>query len=142
MTANMTTREFPLPLTGLEVLLVEHDSPAAFVVEDMLFNLGAATVWHAADVDSALALLRDRRPGVAIIDVSLAGEPAYPIAEWLTAAAIPFVFVGGYGREGIRHRWSDHVSVQKPFRPATLAAAVRAALDAASAAPPKPHLAH
>ena len=129
MVAKPTPREAPPPLAGLEVLLVEHEGAAAFVVEDMLFDLGAATVWHAADVNGALALLRDRRPGVAVVDLSLAGEPAYPVAERLTAAAIPFVFVAGYGGGGVRRRWSNHVTVQKPFRPAALAAALRAALD-------------
>jgi CheY-like chemotaxis protein len=135
MVTNPAAYEFPPPLAGLEVLLVEHESVAAFVVEDMLFDLGAATVWHAADVDSALALLRDRRPGVAVVDVSLAGEPAYPIAESLKAADIPFVFVAGYGRDGVRRRWGDHVTVQKPLRPATLATALRTALHTAAAPP-------
>ncbi|MGH6967805.1 MAG: hypothetical protein ACREEL_03740 [Stellaceae bacterium] len=136
MVANPASRESPLPLAGLEVLLVEHESAAVFVVEDMLFNLGAATVWHAANVDGALALLRNRRPGVAVVDVSLAGEPAYPVAEKLTAAGIPFVFVAGYGSDGIRRRWSEHVTLQKPFRPATLATALRAALNANGASAP------
>lgn len=124
------------PLAGLEVLLVEDESAAVFVVEDMLFNLGAATVWHAADVDEALALLRDHRPGVAVVDINLAGEPAYPVAERLQAADIPFIFVTGYSGSGIHRRWSDHTRVQKPFRPATLAVALRAALDAHRASMP------
>ncbi len=133
MVANPARSAVP-PLAGLEVLLVEHESVAAFVAEDMLFDLGAATVWHASDVDGALALLRDRRPGIAVVDVNLAGEPADPVAERLAAAAIPFVFVAGYGREGIGGRWSEHITVQKPFRPATLAAAMRAALAESAAA--------
>ena len=124
-------QEFPSPLAGLEVLLVEHESVAAFVVEDMLFDLGAATVWHAADVKAAVALMRDRRPGIAVVDVSLAGQPSDPVAERLKAAKVPIVFVAGYGREGLRRRWSDQVTVQKPLRPAALAAAVRAARDGA-----------
>lgn len=120
---------YELPLAGLEVLLVEHESVAAFVVEDMLFDLGAATVWHAANVDDALTLLRDRRPGIAVVDVSLAGEPTDPVAEQLKTAEIPAVFVAGYGRDGPRRRWSDRVTVQKPLRPATLASALRAVLD-------------
>lgn len=127
MVAGPAPYEFPPPLAGLEVLLVEHESVAAFVAEDMLFDLGAATVWHAADQDAALALLRDRRPGVAVIDVSLAREPTDAVAERLKAAKIPIVFVAGYGRDGSGCR-PDAVTVQKPLRPATLAAALRAAL--------------
>ena len=129
MVANSATYAFPPPLAGLEVLLIEHESVAAFVVEDMLFDLGAATVWHAADVDAALALLRDRRPGVAVVDVSLDRQPADRVVERLKAANIPIVFVAGYGRDGLRRRWPDDVTVQKPLRPAALAAAMRAALD-------------
>jgi len=132
--ADPTTRPVRPPLAGLEVLLVEDDSAAIFVVEDMLFNLGAATVWHAADVDDALALLRDHRPGIAVVDINLAGEPAYPVAERLQAADIPFVFVTGYSSHDIHRRWADHTRVQKPFRPSTLGVALRAVLDAHRAA--------
>lgn len=128
--ADSAARPARPPLAGLEVLLVEDESAAVFVVEDMLFNLGAATVWHAADVDDALALLRDHRPGIAVVDINLAGEPAYPVAERLQAAGIPFVFVTGYSGHSVHRRWSDHTRVQKPFRPATLAVALRTALDA------------
>lgn len=131
---DSTARPARPPLAGLEVLLVEDDSAAVFVVEDMLFNLGAATVWHAADVDDALALLRDHRPGIAVIDINLAGEPAYPVAERLQAADIPFIFVTGYSGRDVHRRWADHARVQKPFRPSTLAVALRAVLDAHRAA--------
>lgn len=128
--AESTARPVRPPLAGLEVLLVEDESAAVFVVEDMLFNLGAATVWHAADVDDALALLRDHRPGIAVVDINLGGELAYPVAERLQAAGIPFIFVTGYSGNDVHRRWSDHMRVQKPFRPATLAVALRAVLDA------------
>lgn len=129
MVANPDAYELPLPLAGLEVLLVEHESVVAFVVEDMLLDLGAERVWHAADVEAALALLRDRRPDVAVVDLSLAGEPTDPIAKRLTAVGIPTVFVTGYGPNELRLRWPDRITVQKPFRPATLASALRAVLD-------------
>ncbi|HEV2160773.1 MAG TPA: response regulator [Stellaceae bacterium] len=132
--ADSTARPARPPLAGLEVLLVEDDSAAVFVVEDMLFNLGAATVWHAADVDDALALLRDHRPGIAVIDINLAGNPAYPVAERLQAADIPFIFVTGYSGDSVHRRWAGHTRVQKPFRPSTLAVALRAVLDAHRAA--------
>jgi len=134
--ADSTIRPARPPLAGLEVLLVEDDSAAVFVVEDMLFNLGAATVWHAADVADALALLHDHRPGIAVVDINLAGEPAYPVAERLQAADIPFIFVTGYSGSSVHRRWSDHTRVQKPFRPTTLAVALRAALDAHRASMP------
>lgn len=132
--ADSTARPARPPLAGLEVLLVEDDSAAVFVVEDMLFNLGAATVWHAADVDDALALLRDHRPGIAVIDINLAGHLAYPVAEHLQAADIPFIFVTGYSGDSVHRRWAEHTRVQKPFRPSTLAVALRAVLDAHRAA--------
>jgi len=128
--AESTARPARPPLAGLEVLLVEDDGAAVFVVEDMLFNLGAATVWHAADVDDALALLRDHRPGIALVDINLAGELAYPVAERLQATNIPFIFVTGYSGDHVHRRWSGHTRVQKPFRPSTLGVALRAVLDA------------
>jgi len=101
------------PLKGLNVLLVEDETLVSFVLEDMLQELGAA-VWHAANVAAALELLKTQRPAIAILDLNLGGEQAYPVAEQLARDAIPFVFVSGYGREGLQPRWATRPTLSKP----------------------------
>ncbi len=103
------------PFEGLTVLVVEDESIVAFLIEDMLLELGFSKVWHAGSVAAALALLQDRRPHCAVLDVNLAGQMVYPVAERLRVLQAPFVFVTGYGRSGIAPEWQACAVLQKPF---------------------------
>ncbi len=111
-------------LAGLTVMVVEDETIVSFLVEDMLTELGCAQVFHASGVSEALALLQERQPDAAVLDVNLAGEFAYPVAEVLDAGHVPFIFATGYGRSGIPAHWAPRPVIQKPFDAATLAAAL------------------
>lgn len=113
---------------GLKVLLVEDEILISFLVEDMLTELGCTAVWHAKGVKEAIAILAEKRPDVAVLDVNLAGEFVYPLAARLDQAQIPFVFATGYGREGIQAPWSRKPVVQKPYDTHALASALRSVL--------------
>jgi len=113
---------------GVRILLVEDETAVSFLIEDMLKELGCANIWHARGVDQAIAILRDRQPDAAVLDVNLAGEPGYPIAERLESAQIPFLFATGYGRNGIPAQWASKPTIQKPFRYDALAQALAAVL--------------
>jgi DNA-binding response OmpR family regulator len=115
-------------LNGLTVLVVEDEALISFLVEDMLQDLGCSTVWHATGACEALSMLRNRRPDAAVIDVNLGGQLGYPLAVYLDAAAIPFVFATGYGRNGIPSHWGRRPIVHKPFGARALAAALGSAL--------------
>ena len=121
------------PLSGLKILVVEDETMLFFLAEDMLTELGCAGVLHATRVKDALALLASERPDVAMLDVNLAGEQAYPIAERLAAIDVPFVFATGYGSEGIPPNWASRPVVQKPFTLDMLGRAIGAALAPAVA---------
>ena len=116
------------PLAGLEILLVEDEAIIALMVEDLLRDLGCARVWHASRVGEALKIVEARRPAAAILDVNLAGEVVFPVAERLDAAGTPFVFTTGYERDIVPARWRGRPFVQKPIDGTNLAAALRAAL--------------
>jgi CheY-like chemotaxis protein len=111
-------------LAGLNVLLVEDEPIISFLVEDMLKDLGCSEVWVAGHVSEALELIGRQVPHVAILDVHLRREVAYPIAARLTELDIPFVFASGYGSGNLPLPWKDHRSVQKPFVIEDLAAAL------------------
>jgi DNA-binding response OmpR family regulator len=105
----------PASFADLDVLVVEDEAIISFLVEDMLRELGARDVWIASSVETALAKLKEKRPGLAILDVNLGGVSAYPVAERLEAAGIPFLFASGYGQAGIGPAWSTIPVIQKPF---------------------------
>jgi CheY-like chemotaxis protein len=116
-------------LQGLTALVVEDEALIFLLLDDMLRELGCTEVQHASGVVEALALLDERLPDLAVLDVNLAGEAAFPVAVRLSEANIPFVFATGYGRQGVPPEWAPQPIIQKPFRIETLAAALRGVLS-------------
>ena len=121
----------PRKFNDLMALVVEDEAIIAFLIEDMLNDLCFRKVVQASSIPQAIAALEKGRPDIAILDVNLAGVPAYPIAERLQAAGIPFIFASGYGTAGIAAPWSGNPVLQKPFQADKLAEAIGACLRAA-----------
>ncbi len=78
------------------LLVVEDESLIAMAVCQDLASLGWEIVGPAATIEEARRLIEDGLPDAAVLDVNLAGKPVYPLAEWLQANAVPFVFCSGY----------------------------------------------
>ena len=102
-------------LNGLRILVVEDEAAISLLLEDMLLDFGCEIVGPAARLASALEMVRSGGFDLAILDVNLAGEPIYPVAEALTERNLPFVFSTGYGSAGIKDAFRDRPVLQKPF---------------------------
>lgn len=76
-----------------DVLIVEDDPIIALDFEDTVLGFGVRTVRTAANVAKALAMIADRPPDFALLDVSLIREKSFAVAERLEALKIPFAFV-------------------------------------------------
>jgi hypothetical protein len=63
----------------------------------------------------------------AVLDVNLAGEKIYPLAEQLSGRGIPFVFVTGYAADAIDDRFAGVPVLQKPVDGAALRKALNQA---------------
>jgi CheY-like chemotaxis protein len=109
----------------LRILVVEDEMLVAMNIEDMLLELGHEVAGLASRLGPALALARDSRFDAAMLDVNLAGEPSFPVADLLIERGIPFLFATGYGRQGMNERYRDHPMLQKPFRAEELGRALR-----------------
>src|SRR5437762_14298638 len=79
-----------------DVLIVEDDAIIALDFEDTLLGFGVKVVRTAGSVARALELIADRAPDFALLDVGLASERSFAVAERLQAMQIPFVFITGY----------------------------------------------
>jgi CheY-like chemotaxis protein len=112
----------------LRILVVEDETLISFLVEDMLRELGCASIYHAGGIRAALSIIAEHKLDVAVLDVNLGGETVYPLAQRLAVANIPFVFATGYGRSGIAPDWAMRPVIQKPFGLESLAAAIAAVL--------------
>jgi CheY-like chemotaxis protein len=102
-------------LSGLRLLVVEDESHVAMLIEDMLADMGCDVVASAARVSEALRLIEATDIDAAVLDVNVAGEKVFPVAEKLRDRKIPFVFATGYGADGVREDFRTHPVVPKPF---------------------------
>ena len=112
----------------LRVLVVEDEILVAMLIEDMLADLGFEVLGPAMRLDAALKMALDESFDVAVLDVNLANEQSFPVAQLLQERGIPFLFATGYGLRGLDERFKEVTTLQKPFEPDQLANAISLAL--------------
>jgi DNA-binding response OmpR family regulator len=108
----------------LKILIVEDEMLVAMFIEDAITDLGHQVVGPAMRLDKALAAARCEQFDFAILDINLAGEQSFPVADILTQRGIPFMFASGYGVAGLIERYRHVPVLQKPFDPSQLEAIV------------------
>ena len=113
---------------GLRILVVEDEVAIAMLLEDMLLDLGAEIVGPAGRLSEAMALAESEAFDFAIVDVNVAGDPVYPVADILARRGIRLAFSTGYGADGIEPAWRDRPVLQKPFSQGDLERVLSAAL--------------
>jgi len=119
--------------SGPRLLLVEDEFVLAVCLSDWLEDHGAQVIGPVANVADALRLLEQAPEiDVAILDINLGGETAFPVADALRRAGVPFLFASGYDREHMPERFRDAVLCTKPIDPATVARALTALLQASA----------
>ncbi|WP_437795863.1 response regulator [Sorangium sp. So ce693] len=101
-------------LEGLRVLIVEDEPMIASSLEDVLTDLGCVVVGPALNMKDAMRLARAAEIDGASLDVNIAGEKVYPVADILSERGIPFVFLTGYGKAGLRESDLSRPVLQKP----------------------------
>ncbi|MGI6854430.1 response regulator [Mesorhizobium sp. 1B3] len=84
------------PLAGLHILVVEDAFLVALDLSDQLTDSGCEVIGPAASVKQALEKMDGVALDGAVLDVNLAGERSFPIAEVLASRGIPFLFLTGY----------------------------------------------
>jgi PAS domain S-box-containing protein len=100
---------------GNRLLLVEDEALTGMMMSDMLTELGFDVIGPFGRVADAMAAVGREDFQAAILDVNLDGEMVYPVADAVVARGVPFVFVTGYGAEGIDRRFAQVPVLQKPI---------------------------
>ncbi|MGE3146966.1 MAG: response regulator [Pseudorhodoplanes sp.] len=103
-------------IKGLRVIVVEDDAAIMMLAEDMLQELGCVIAGTATRMNEALASAQSCAFDVALLDVNLAGQPVYPVADIVQARGLPIVFCTGYGGESLEEAWRSTPVLQKPYR--------------------------
>lgn len=107
-------------LLDLRILVVEDTLMLAELLVDQLEDCGCRVVGPAAHLKRGLALAQSETFDGALLDVNLNGERCFPIAEVLTARAIPFAFLTGYGDAAIPVKFREVPRLTKPYSSADL----------------------
>jgi DNA-binding response OmpR family regulator len=105
-------------------LVVEDESLIAMLVEETLIDAGMTVVGPVARVGKALDIAIKTELAGAVLDVNIAGEVVYPVADALEARGIPFLFLTGYGARAVRPDLRNHPILHKPFLPEQMRAIV------------------
>ncbi|HTW70612.1 MAG TPA: response regulator [Acetobacteraceae bacterium] len=104
-----------IDLHGLSILVVEDTALVADLVADVLQDAGCRVVGPVARLDQGLALATTTELAGALLDVNLAGEQCFPIADALAGRGVPFAFLTGYGEQMLPERYRDTPRLTKPF---------------------------
>ena len=118
-------------LTGRRIMVVEDEALVSMLLEDMLDDLGCKVLGPLMRVREALTFVANSVADIdaAILDVNVAGELSFPIAEVLDTHGIPFVLATGYDDTGIDARWRGRPVLRKPFLAAQLETVLKQALS-------------
>jgi DNA-binding response OmpR family regulator len=110
------------------VLVCEDEMFVAMMLQDRLEHVGYR-VLMAARVEKGLEMASAEPVDVALLDINLAGEDSFPIAEKLRARGVPFLFSSGYGTQGLPEAWQGTKILQKPYDTKELTVALAALLE-------------
>lgn len=103
--ANAPTVAHVVPPDARRVVVVEDNEDVRALLEQLLLAEGH-TVWTADDGPSGHALIADKRPDVAFVDIGLPGFDGYELARRVRADGVQstLVAVTGYGQPEDRRR--------------------------------------
>ena len=86
----------PRPFAGYKFLILEDENVQAWVLSEMLAELGGTVGKIAFSYDQGLAALTSESWDCAIVDINLNGEPVFPLIKIMEQADIPFVYCSAY----------------------------------------------
>jgi PAS domain S-box-containing protein len=116
-------------LAGLRFLVVEDEPLIALDLVGMLEKAGAEVAPPVGTDKAALLAIENAAFDGALLDANLHGRSVDDIAAALTRRNVPFIFVTGYGREGVRSSFKNATILSKPVSNKQLIQAVCALLQ-------------
>jgi CheY-like chemotaxis protein len=102
-------------MSGRSILVVEDEPLIAMMLEDFLESLGHRVHASCDSVESAIGEAEKGGFDVAIVDVNLNGENAWPVARKLRENNIPFIIATGGHVEPPPAEFKDVPVIEKPY---------------------------
>lgn len=118
------------------VLLVEDEPLIGMDMQDMLEVAGYTVLGPAVTVDEARRLIETADFDLALLDANMNGDPVDDLAAALTRRRKPFIFVTGYGREGLPKAFRQAPLLTKPLTSNIVVRMIETLLDSRESAIP------
>ncbi len=99
----------------LSLLVVEDEILVALALEDILQSAGYRVLGPARTLAEALEAANGASFDMALLDINLGGEKAFPVADLLAAQGRPFVFLSGASGADLPAHLADRPRLIKPF---------------------------
>ena len=116
------------------ILLVEDEPLVAMMMTQMIRDLGGEVVGPYGSMAEASGAVLESIDA-AMLDVNVAGELVYPLAERIAAFRKPMVFLTGYDAKSIDPRFSKSAILTKPIDERELTAVLAGMFESSRIAP-------
>lgn len=87
-----------MTFAGRRVLVVEDEFLVSLTTVDFLESLGCEVVGPAARLAVAVQLAQSESLDAAVLDINIAGDMVWPVAEELRRRDVPFIFLSAHPR--------------------------------------------
>lgn len=106
------------------ILVVEDEMLIALDIELMLIEMGHKIAAVCTRVPAAIVAAHDEKINFAVLDINISGSESFPVARVLRERNVPFLFLSGYGVQGLIDEFSGSAVVTKPFNKSILEAKI------------------
>lgn len=99
----------------MKILILEDEILLAIDLADTLEERGHEIIGPFSTAEHAIRACDDEVPDIALLDFNLGNDAtSEPVADHLSAANVPFMFLTGYRHDFLPKRFADAPIVEKP----------------------------
>jgi DNA-binding NtrC family response regulator len=112
-------------IRGMRVFIAEDEFLVALALEDDLLSHGCTIVGPFTRLDDAKRAAALEEIDIALLDINMNGQMAYPVADEFLSRGIPFIFMSGYGTSALPEAYRNTPRIPKPYDPGMLMKEIR-----------------
>ena len=112
------------------ILVAEDEFLVYLALEEELRAAGYVVVGPFPSLAATQEAIAREHFDLALLDINMGGEMAWPVADALIAKNIPVIFLSGYGAGVLPERFLALPRLAKPYDPALLLREIRRVLQA------------
>ena len=119
----------PSIIEARRVFIVEDEPLLVMDLEDMLTGLGHHVIAIATRIDKALQVAGNGDFNLAFLDINISGSTTFQVAALLRKRGTPFIFISGYGTDGLIDGYRSAHLLTKPISVKDLKSKISQALS-------------